>query len=795
MSIHRLIIELQGRDKASDEFRRVQGEADKMARSFASLEGILGVAGVAGFGYLARQAADATWEMGKAGAEALRTEQSFDRLAGRIDETGDALLQSLAKAAHGTVDDMTLMQTTAGLLASGIQTSTEEMVLAMEIAQLKAQQFGLTTAEAYDRMLTGARKFSVEMLDELGINLRAESVYRRKADALGVAVDALTDAQKAESLWQAILEDGRYEIEQYGGAVDDLSTDIERAEAAMKNAKTAVDQFFAPAIADVGEAIAEILPDLVFAIHGLSILANAGIEWAEAAMRGEDAARAFRDTVIEMHGTQKQAAQAHLETAEAQLEAARAARDEADAMVLAELRAEKFSAVEYNAARAAQEAAQARVTAAVEAYNLAKAEMEAAEASEAQAEAMEEAGEAADDLADSLLRLPPAMQASVSAAMELVGELQAFAGIAQAIQGTLEDLVGVSVEEVGKGFETAATRIESGLARLAGEGSLEMLRGLRTQYIAELTKLYAEAGDLTEFELAYREQLIMAAFDDELATLQGAAEEQDDILGDMADSYRTHMEDIRSAIQAALSPTGVTALDMGLAGLGAYEEKWDENARRLDAIAARGFGELEAHPDWAEALKIPPEVLAAGEEALKSWAQQTSDAVRNLTRPDLLNIDAAVAAVEQYFRDQAAKELSLDLITEAVVAKGLVSGDDAKAQVAEALGLEVPALELGITLDSESLEGLSAEGETAVGYIMAGYQTGLESASPASAFGQRFIDDIQANQGVLTMAGKEAWKPIWSAISEAIAKTPFVYEIAAAVADPVVRILQERGIF
>jgi len=160
MSIHRLIIELLGRDKASDDFRKVRGEADTLARQMGSLEGVLQAAGVAGFGYLAKQAATAAWEMGKVGAQSLRMEASFDRLAGRIGETGDSLTTALGAAADGTVDKMTLMQTTAGLLASGIETSADEMVLAMEIAQLKAQQFGLTTTEAYDRMLTGARKFS-----------------------------------------------------------------------------------------------------------------------------------------------------------------------------------------------------------------------------------------------------------------------------------------------------------------------------------------------------------------------------------------------------------------------------------------------------------------------------------------------------------------------------------------------------------------------------------------------------------------------------------------------------------
>jgi hypothetical protein len=263
----------------------------------------------------------------------------------------------------------------------------------------------------------------------------------------------------------------------------------------------------------------------------------------------------------------------------------------------------------------------------------------------------------------------------------------------------------------------------------------------------------------------------------------------------MGDTWEDTWNNLRSAVESALKATSVTALDMGLTDIGLYEEKWDENARRLDAIAARGFAELEAHPDWAGMLEIPPEVLQAGEEALKSWAQQTSAAVRNLTRPDLLNIDAAVAAVEQYFRDQAAKELSLDIITEAVLAKGIVGGADAKEQVAKALGLEEPTLSLGLELDPAQMEGLSTEGQTAVSYIMAGYKSGLDLANPAAELGQRFLEDVREQEGLLARAGTETWKPIWEAIKDSIWSSPFAQEIASAVSPHVAQILMEQGVF
>ena len=206
-------------------------------------------------------------------------------------------------------------------------------------------------------------------------------------------------------------------------------------------------------------------------------------------------------------------------------------------------------------------------------------------------------------------------------------------------------------------------------------------------------------------------------------------------------TWKDAYDEIRSAVESALQPTQVTALDMGLSELGLYVDKWDESARRLDAIAEGGLGALEAHPDWAAALKIPDNVLAAGEEALKSWARQTSAAVRDLTRPDLLNIDAAVAAVEQYFADMAARELSIDIITQALIDKGVVSGGaDAQKRVAQALGLDQTTV-----------------GETAGTEIFQGMIDKFAEKSAASEFAGYLSKDV-INQAVqLRGAGYELW--------------------------------------
>lgn len=167
-----------------------------------------------------------------------------------------------------------------------------------------------------------------------------------------------------------------------------------------------------------------------------------------------------------------------------------------------------------------------------------------------------------------------------------------------------------------------------------------------------------------------------------------------------ADAYTAAWErafaDMRSmaerALQARVQPT---ELDFLLTSLGQYENAPLEAVRRIDAILARGFAELQAHPDWAALLKIPEDVLAGGETALRAWALRTREAVASLARPDLIDWDAFVAEFRRLQEMEAARETTLDIALQKLAEAGLVSGATkaaARAQVAEMLGLDTPEL-------------------------------------------------------------------------------------------------------
>ena len=210
------------------------------------------------------------------------------------------------------------------------------------------------------------------------------------------------------------------------------------------------------------------------------------------------------------------------------------------------------------------------------------------------------------------------------------------------------------------------------------------------------------------------------------------------------DAYRK----ITSAIESALTPTSVTAWDMAQTGMGTYVDKWDENARRLDAITQGGFAELEKHADWAAVLGIPPEVLAAGEDALKGWAEQTSRDVRSLFRPDLINIEAAVKTVEDYLKQQEARETTISLVASAM---GMSAQD-----VGEALG-DPMAIGRGTGED-----------------VMEGFKAAMADTSPATSFLNYLREDADTSKAALFTAGEGLWLYVEDGLHTAISEGAYI---------------------
>ena len=227
-------------------------------------------------------------------------------------------------------------------------------------------------------------------------------------------------------------------------------------------------------------------------------------------------------------------------------------------------------------------------------------------------------------------------------------------------------------------------------------------------------------------------------------------------------TWQSTFDSIQSMAESVLrSGLQVTALDMAQTAAGTYQDKPLEAARRLADIAARG---LES--PWASFFEIPPDVMAAGSDAIKAWAQQVQGDVENLTRPDLIDWDAFVSGFEQAQQDAAARELTLDIAVGKLAQAGLLDAgtkEQQRQQVAKMLGIETP--------------------ELAAAGITAGFRAAFEQDNPALALMNTFTSTNKDNQKQYETAGQASGRAFGKQVHDAALAEldPFMDDLASRV--------------
>jgi hypothetical protein len=202
----------------------------KMAATFA------GVAGGAAI------AAKELYELGARGAIVQQTGDSFDLLSEKLDLDQD-LMAKLRTESRGTVDDMTLMSSTATLLAGvtddvgkALGNATPELMKIAKAANKLNPSLG-ETAHMYESIATGIKRQSPLILDNLGLTIKIGKANADFAKKLGKSTDALTAEEKQLALLNATLAAGDTLIDQVGGTTEAATDSYEANAAALTNLK------------------------------------------------------------------------------------------------------------------------------------------------------------------------------------------------------------------------------------------------------------------------------------------------------------------------------------------------------------------------------------------------------------------------------------------------------------------------------------------------------------------------------------------------------------------------------
>ena len=710
-----------GAKSAKDSTFDLAGEMRTATSASGLLEGALKSAGILGLAYLAREAVQAAYDLAMVGAEAARVGTSFTAVARGVGASAEGISAAMDEATGRVVDDEALMQTAAQGMIMGLRLSEGAWADLAAGARYHAKLIGQDTETVFSGIVDSISRGQPRMLQALSFP-GARDAINQLSQELDGAASSMTEAERQAALLELVMKTLADEQARFGPLPDDAIDSVDRFNVAWGNVK----ETWGQAIVEGG--------NLVGVMDSLTRIAEFGWEGALqnqalAAASGDEMARQYLIFTV------------GLQQAELLIGAATASLHVMDGAV-----GKVGDTVYYT----------------VEAYEAAKA--------------------AAAGAADETQGVAGAAGDVSSAAGDVAGKLAAWdAGFRQAgasannirkiIAGINYDLGNLDLDELGAGLESALSSAQSAAAGLAGTASFSVAEGLYANAQAELEALYAEAGaagrNMTELELAYREQAIMDSLRDTVGMYEDAGKDSAEAFGDAFD-------DMKSAAAAALQPTSVSALDF----MPGREDAWDENARRLDAIAARGSSELVAHPDWASILMIPPDVLAAGDEALKAWAQQTSDDVRNLFRPDLLtgSLDEMVETVRGYVLDQEAREGTIEDVTAAYQAKYGGSAADAKKMAKMLLG------------------DTSQVGETVADDLAAGMKKSMGQGSLTATLVATWKTDVDNNKKDLQDAGGRIWDVLFGGIRQAVKDQDpsLIQVIAEKVAPAVARILSNN---
>ena len=258
-----LVISITAKDGTSSTFRKVKmnlGDLEKSSGDLGESVGGLGdifgstlgkIGAGIGAAFAVEKIASTAFELGKVGAAAQRTQASFDQMAAGVGSSGEAMLSAMRTATAGTVSNSELMLAANRAIMLGVADNADEMSRLMAAAIERGRALGVSASQAVSDVITGIGRMSPQILDNLGI-VGATKAIDDYAKSLGKTSEQLTDVERKQALVNVVLAGAS------GPAViDDAAASFERMDAAIQNAKEALGQLFAPAVAAIAEQIAD----------------------------------------------------------------------------------------------------------------------------------------------------------------------------------------------------------------------------------------------------------------------------------------------------------------------------------------------------------------------------------------------------------------------------------------------------------------------------------------------------------------------------------------------------------
>jgi hypothetical protein len=231
--------ELQGLD---DVTRKADAGSRQADDGFTKLTNTLKAIGAVA---AARKVAQVTVELAELGAQAERSERSFERIAGGS-QRATIMLDQLQEATLYTRSEAQLMEDATNLMALGLADSAEGIADITRNVDALGGRFG-GTMQQFQIMMSND---SLARVDSFGIGV--EEATERIQELKDAGMDA------NEAFDTAILELMNEKYEKLDGTVEDNVTSVLQAKAAWADLKSELGRGFAPILGTMARGIAKV---------------------------------------------------------------------------------------------------------------------------------------------------------------------------------------------------------------------------------------------------------------------------------------------------------------------------------------------------------------------------------------------------------------------------------------------------------------------------------------------------------------------------------------------------------
>lgn len=195
------------------------------------------------------------------GSDVADVHGQFDVLNRSVGNTSGTLLTTLRGAMRSTVSDFELMKSTNLALSQGLKLNEDQFKLTGQAARVLADRVGGDSKDAYEKLTMAMATGQDKQLKSIGLNIDAEAAVKRHADALGVQVGDLTEAEVITAKRNATLAEMNRILGESGEAGLDFADVVDMGTTVLSNFVDGLSEGIATspvltaAIGPIGDAI------------------------------------------------------------------------------------------------------------------------------------------------------------------------------------------------------------------------------------------------------------------------------------------------------------------------------------------------------------------------------------------------------------------------------------------------------------------------------------------------------------------------------------------------------------